>query len=142
VIVVDASVALQWIVPERDGQVEAESVLSHDPLVGPDLLLAEVANALRKKIAAEEVGRDHALRGLRTLAQTVQVIAVGPELIASAFELALAMRHPVYDCVYLALAGQMDGQLATRDRELINRARLQGLSHRLADLPLREDRPS
>ena len=141
-IVVDASVALQWIVPERDGQVEAESVLSHDVLAGPDLLLVEVGNVLRKKIAAEEVSRDHAQRGLRTLAQTVRLIPVGAELIASAFELALAMRHPVYDCVYLALAGQMDGQLATRDSELINRARLQGLGHRVADLPLGNGRRS
>jgi hypothetical protein len=36
----------------------------------------------------------------------------------------------------------MGGQLATGDRELINRARLQDVSHRLSDLPLREGRPS
>jgi len=136
VIVVDASVALQWIVPERDGQADAESVLTADALIAPDLLLVEVANALRRKIAGGEARLEQALGGMRTLSSTVQLVPVGPDLVISALEMAVEMDHPAYDCVYLALARANSAQVATRDSELARRAAKAGLGYLVARLPL------
>ncbi|HEX5078011.1 MAG TPA: type II toxin-antitoxin system VapC family toxin, partial [Geminicoccaceae bacterium] len=41
-----------------------------------------------------------------------------------AFEIAAELRHPVYDCFYLALAESQEGIFVTADRRLI--ARLAG----------------
>jgi predicted nucleic acid-binding protein len=38
-----------------------------------------------------------------------------------AFEIASELRHPVYDCFYLALAEREDAALVTADRRLIRR---------------------
>lgn len=135
-IVVDASVALQWIVPERDGQADAESVLTADTLFAPDLLLVEVANALRRKIASGEARLEQALRGMRTLSSTVQLVPIGADLAISALEMAVEMDHPAYDCIYLALARANGAQVATRDSELTRRAAKAGLGYLVATLPM------
>jgi predicted nucleic acid-binding protein len=44
VIVVDASVALKWVIPEAGS--DAAAGLLHDELIAPDLWLTEAANAL------------------------------------------------------------------------------------------------
>ena len=53
--VVDASVALKWVIPEVLS-AEADRVRDgDDDVLAPDLLLVEVANALRKKTIAREI---------------------------------------------------------------------------------------
>jgi predicted nucleic acid-binding protein len=136
VIVVDASVALQWIVPEANGQSEAESVLAARDLHAPDLLLIEVANALRKKVALGEVKEDQAFAGLRRIGEVLNVAPVTADLSLRALELAVEIGHPVYDCVYLALAESLDATIATRDIELTKRFARAGYAHRLEALPV------
>ena len=52
---VDASVALKWVIPEVLS-AEADRVRDgDDDVLAPDLLLVEVANALRKKTIAREI---------------------------------------------------------------------------------------
>ena len=135
-IAVDASVALQWIAPEADGQSEAESVLVERDLHAPDLLLIEVANALCKKVSLGEVKADQAFAGLRRIGETLIVAPVTADLSYRALELALEIGHPVYDCVYLALAESLDATIATRDIELTKRFVRAGYAHRLEALPM------
>lgn len=135
-IVVDASVALQWIVPEPDGQADAESVLASPDLQAPDLLLVEVANALRRKVHLGEVGEEQALSGFRRVTDTLVVSPVTAEIAHRALQLGLEIGHPVYDCIYLALAEQLDATIATRDVELAKRFARAGYAHRLEALPI------
>ena len=44
-VVVDASVALKWVIQE-DGSEAAEALLRQEPLLAPDLLIVECANVL------------------------------------------------------------------------------------------------
>ncbi len=41
-------------------------------------------------------------------------------LLTPALEIALATRRPVYDCLYLALAVELDGMVITADRRWVN----------------------
>lgn len=50
----------------------------------------------------------------------VRLIALAP-LAARAVEIAAELRHPVYDCFYLALTESEDATLVTADRRLIGR---------------------
>ena len=59
-IVVDASVALKWLLPEPDSAM-AERVASGDhPLIAPTLVIAESCNAVWKRLRRGEVAADHA----------------------------------------------------------------------------------
>ena len=56
-LVVDASVAAQWLVPDNN-TTEALQILQLVPsLIAPELLLAEVANTLWKRVQRGELNR-------------------------------------------------------------------------------------
>lgn len=120
VLVVDASVAVKWLLPEAHS-VEATALLErHNRLIAPDLLWIEVGNVLWK----------HQRRGSLSIEETTllveQVMAMPVEiessepLIQPAVQLALGTGRTVYDCIYLALALMRDAVVVTADERLAN----------------------
>ena len=116
--VVDASVAMKWIVAE-DGSDKADLLQGSD-IVAPALLRIEAGNVLRTLAAKGELSLDRAI-DLFLFLQTAPVTIIDADelLERRALELALALQHPIYDCVYLALAERMDRTLITADRRFI-----------------------
>ena len=55
--VVDASVAVKWLVVEEDADVAQELATSGQELHAPRLMASEVANALWRKARAGEIER-------------------------------------------------------------------------------------
>ena len=103
--VVDASVAVKWLVAE-DLSDEASSLLDAGlTLLAPALLFAEAANALWAMHRRGDIDRDE-LAGAVDLLRTAPVTTPRSmrQLAASATRLAADLGHPVYDCFYLALA--------------------------------------
>jgi predicted nucleic acid-binding protein len=114
VIVVDASVALKWVLTERDS--DAAIALRNDELIAPDLWLVEAANGLWRHVRLGEITTAQALRYLRDLIDApVTSMPVEPHLPA-ALRLAIALRYPIYDCLYLAVALHRDAPVVTADR--------------------------
>jgi predicted nucleic acid-binding protein len=122
IAVVDASVAVRWIVPEL-GATEALALLSR-PIdwIAPRLMLTEIASALRRKVGAGELKEDLATQGLDFILGAMGRGALrlyrDETVIRSALTMALAHRHKVADCVYLALAEQAGAAIVTADRRL------------------------
>lgn len=117
-LVVDASVAFKWLVEEA-GSAEAEALLARgDSLVAPDLVLVEVANALWCKVGRGEVSGEQAVLALDRLGVFFDALIPDQRLAPRALDIAFRLRHPVYDCLYLACAEAADGVLATADRRL------------------------
>jgi predicted nucleic acid-binding protein len=123
-LVVDASVAVKWFVPENNS-AEAVRLLGarfwpHIPV----LLYSEVTQTIWKKVyqrkdIAEEDGRE-ILHDLMVI--TLQVHSVTP-LLEQALDIALATGRTVYDSIYLALAVSLDCKLVTADQKLYNALR-------------------
>jgi predicted nucleic acid-binding protein len=132
-IVVDASVALQWIVRERSSAA-MDAVLLLDDLLAPDLMLIEAGNALRRKIALGEIDASQAHAGLNFIVGHVAMRQVGQRLVHRAMEMASEMGHPIHDCIYAALAEHRQALLDTNDAELVRRMRRVGLSGLIYDL--------
>jgi predicted nucleic acid-binding protein len=120
-IVVDASVALKWVIrEEHHGQ--ARELLPWAPtLVAPDIMLAECANVCRKKAKRGELTRSQAVLGLETIWQVIPRFEPVAPLGRRALELALDLDHHAYDCIYLALAESIGGVLVTADRTLVRK---------------------
>ncbi len=114
--VVDASVAVKWVVTEP-GSEPARSLSSAD-LSAPDLLLVECANILWKKARNRELTHREASQRLSLLTQAPVQLAPSDGLLDSAYQLAAELDHPVYDCLYLALALRKQMPLVTADRRL------------------------
>lgn len=132
-IVVDASVALKWVVPEVESDL-SERLFEREDLVAPDLLLVEAANALRRKISDGKMTLEVAQAGLAFIAQTIDVRPISSPLAARALEMGAAMGHPTYDCTYLAMAEFGSGQVVTYDAEFLVRAKRAGWSDLITTL--------
>jgi predicted nucleic acid-binding protein len=115
-LVVDASVAIKWVIEEH-GTPEAMSLRRHR-LFAPELLVAECANVLWKKIRRRELTADEARLAAKLLQRADVELAPMRALLEPATELAIAMDHPAYDCAYLALAESLSCDLVTADRKL------------------------
>jgi predicted nucleic acid-binding protein len=101
-VVIDASVALKWVLDEPGS--DAAVALGEQELIAPALWLVEAANALWRNARIGQLTSDEAAERFSELLNApVATLAMEPYL-AQALDLAAAIGHPVYDCVYLALA--------------------------------------
>ena len=114
--VVDASVAVKWMV-EEDLSSESASLLDAElRLLAPELLFAEAANALWVMHRRGDIDGD-------ALADAIDLLRAAPiatplpmrQLAAAATRLATDLDHPVYDCFYLALAMHEQHPVVTAD---------------------------
>ena len=117
--VVDASVAVKWLVVEEDADVARELATSGHDLHAPRLMASEVANALWRKARAGQMERGAAGVLLANLPDTPVRWSTDEFVSADALRLALALEHPVYDCMYLALAHRIDARVVTADRRFV-----------------------
>jgi len=120
-VVIDASVAVKWLV-EEVGSAEARR-LSDRRLHAPDLLSTECANALWRKTLNGELTAEEAQERLAALGRAPIALSPSNELAPMALGIALDLRHPVHDCVYLALAVRRRARLVTVDRRLLEAIR-------------------
>jgi predicted nucleic acid-binding protein len=114
--VVDASVAVKWFVAETDSLVADELSASRNRLFAPGLIMAEAANALARKAMAGLMSAAEARDYLHSLPYYLDDMIAVDELIEVALENACALRHPIYDLIYLEAARRLDAQLVTADR--------------------------
>ena len=128
-VVVDASVAVQWFAPEP-GSAEAARLLRPTALfLAPDFMPLEATSAWWKKCRRGEMSPEQVEQAIRRLLAVGLDLMPNAPLLTPAVRLALELElgHPVYDCVYLALAGQHAARLATADAQLRTSARRLGL---------------
>ena len=119
--VVDASVAIKWVVDEQD--TDRARSLSGTRFHAPDLLLVECANVLWKKVIRGELSRDGAVNRTHLLAKAPVTVHSSAQFIIPALELSLKLRYPAYDCVYLALARRNGIPLVTADAKFAEAVR-------------------
>ena len=118
-LVVDASVAIKWVVDEADS--EQAISLHRFELLSPELLFSECANALWK---AAQRGRRPPIVGLQktdALDRVPMTIVPARSLAKRALEIAIDLSHPAYDTLYLALAESYAARVVASDARLLGR---------------------
>ncbi len=119
-LVVDASIAIKWVV-EEIGTPQALALRDGHGLIAPDLLVAECANILWKKVQRHQLTADEAALAARLLqGAEIELIPSRP-LWDVATQMAIELDHPAYDCVYLAVAIANDCRFVTADDRLLRR---------------------
>lgn len=119
-LVVDASVAVKWLLPEPDRPLARRLLTEGEPLCAPDLVLAEVGNALWKNVR-RGMPAGPLREGWDILPSCFRSLVPMAELAGEALALALRHDHPVYDCFYVALARRESAPLVTADSRLAER---------------------
>ncbi|MGH7256607.1 MAG: type II toxin-antitoxin system VapC family toxin, partial [Nitrospirales bacterium] len=122
-LVVDASVAVKWFIPENDAQAATRVLRKGHALLAPDLIWAEVGNVFWKKWRRDEIAHDEAHALLRDFRRFPLEITSSQSLLAVAWHIATQSRRSLYDSLYLALAETHACRVVTADRRLFNALR-------------------
>lgn len=127
-IVVDASVAIKWIVPEQDTEAARDVVARHEP-IAPQLIYAECTNILWKKVGRSEMTSEQAFAAL-DLIETYGIETSSMQALAStALDLSFALDHPAYDCFYVALSFIEECDFITADDKLYRKVQARLAPH-------------
>lgn len=121
-IVLDASVAVKLVSREPESDTARTRVFAATTVLAPDWMLLEVAHGLWKKARASSFDQANVQSGVATLAQIVDDLTPATALLPAALELSFALPHPIYDCLYLALAIERRCAVLTADHKFIERA--------------------
>jgi predicted nucleic acid-binding protein len=122
-IAIDASAAYESLIGERSDEVLSRT----SALTAPDIIVGELLNA-RWKSARSHLPAPSldAILGFLKRVRIVPCLAYATE----AANLAERLDHPVYDCLYIAVAQRETLKLLTIDSHLMRKMR----SHKLGSL--------
>ena len=126
-IVLDASVAVKPYLEEQGADTATDLLAGTEPLLAPELIRLEVASALCRRVRRGELEAGEAeLRTQHWLAELDKglfTLTPDRDLLPEAVALATKLKHPLADCLYLAVAIRSHALLLTADRTFHDRAR-------------------
>ena len=126
--VVDASVALKWLVAEADS-AQANRLLQDDVrLHAPHFLELEIANALWQKVRKKVIDPDAAVALNKKFLKLDIQWRAGKWVGEKTLLLGLLSRHSLYDFTYLTLAAHLGCPLVTADWDFVAALKEIGLS--------------
>jgi predicted nucleic acid-binding protein len=117
-VVVDASVAVKWFLPEEFSMTARMLLAADYQLLAPDLLWAELGNVLWKRQRGGELEQRTATQLLRDFSRLSIEFHAAERWTEGALELAMRQGVTVYDGLYLALAAGNECRVVTADRHL------------------------
>jgi predicted nucleic acid-binding protein len=136
-LVVDASVVVKWFIEEPLHDRARQLLQSSESLHAPDLLVSEIGNIVWKKVIRGEIEKPQAQKIVSALRDAPLNLQPSTSLIDRALHIALSLKHPVYDCLYIACAEMLAGTLVTADERLkkaLNGSSLRAFCRDLNDL--------
>lgn len=119
-VVVDASVAVKWVVEEAHS-AKAALLLQCEARHAPDHWQAEAINVLRTKVFRGDLLAADAQARMEVLLRAPVVGTPIASLMPRAFAISVAHMVTIYDSLYVALAEQRDLPLVTADERLSRR---------------------
>ena len=119
-LVIDASVAIKWFLPERYSINALRLLDAGHEMYAPDLIFPECGNVLWKKWLRQEIEAPFIAGLLKDLGRMNLVVVPAFSLTVEAARIAVTWRRSYYDSVYLALAQASGSRMATADEKLCN----------------------
>lgn len=80
-----------------------------------------MCNVAWKRLRAGEITENHAIAAATEIGRMLDDLRALAPLAPRALEIARTLRHPAYDCFYLALAESVDSRVITADDALVRR---------------------
>jgi predicted nucleic acid-binding protein len=123
-LVIDASVALKWFLADEPDAARALALVGQpEALIAPDILIAEVCNAVWRSARLGRISRVQLNEIAAGLPRFFDALVGAAMLAARAVAIADQLDHPVYDCLYLALADVREASFVTADARLLAKIR-------------------
>ena len=136
----DASVGIKWFLPEIHSEAASRLQFQNASLHVPAFFNLELGSVLSKRIRRNELTPEEGEAILKELKNIPLQKHSDERLLKPAFALALQTKQSLYDCLYLALAETIDGQVVTADRRFYSSLESKEFAKRILwveDLPKR-----
>jgi predicted nucleic acid-binding protein len=118
-LVIDANVGLKWFIEEPRSTAARKILEKGASFIAPDIVIPEICNVVWKKVKNQEITAEQGQAIVTNVPMILDHIVPSSELAQRAFDLAVQSNHPVYDCLYLALAERESITLITDDAKLV-----------------------
>ncbi len=119
-LVVDASVAAKWFLPEPGAEAALRLLNGRRRLIAPDLIHAELGNIAWKLHTRNVLSAKEATEMIEHfLSMPLEIHETAP-LLPQALDIAIATERTVYDSLYLALAVEQNATVLTADQRWTN----------------------
>jgi predicted nucleic acid-binding protein len=128
-VVVDASVAAKWFLPEPDAAAALRLLDDRHRLAAPDLIHAEFGNIVWKLHTRGSLDANEASEMIEHFLSMPLEIHDSTYLLAPALQIAVATKRTVYDSLYLALAIELGGTVVTADEHWVNALETSPFAH-------------
>jgi predicted nucleic acid-binding protein len=132
-IVVDASVAALWWLPQPRAEAAAAVLAAPNMLVAPSLIRLEVGSALLRAARRRELAWGTAIKIVSTLLPSSVIFDDAAADADAAFMIAQRHGGSIYDAIYIALAQRLDAVLVTDDARMRSVALAAGVEVRLLE---------
>jgi predicted nucleic acid-binding protein len=119
-LVVDASVAIKWYLPEIHSEAAERLLNGAVELCAPDLMFSEIGNMLWKRVMRMDVTEEKARSIMHSLGALPLTVWRADILAEGALSIACSAKRSFYDSLYLSLAVTSDCRLVTADLKLLN----------------------
>jgi predicted nucleic acid-binding protein len=120
--VLDASIILKWFLKEQDSdkaiKLKADIINGQLIAIAPDLILYEIANALRYKKGYDPDSVSEAINAIIDL--DMEIIVPTENLLKEAAIISFKKNISMYDAIYVALAKETGYNFITADQRLYN----------------------
>ena len=129
-LVIDANVGVKWFIEEPRSSTARKILEKESSFIAPDIFITEICNVVWKKVKKQEITAEQGQAIVNNMPTVLDYYVPSSDLANRAFVLAVQYNHPVYDCLYLALAERDSFTLVTDDAKLVTvakRAKLAGL---------------
>jgi predicted nucleic acid-binding protein len=121
-LIVDASIAVKWLLDEEGSDEARRAVWGHD-LAAPAFLRLEVFHVVWRRSRRGEATRSQLQDTLPALNKIIGRFERDETLMAKSAQIAAAQALAICDCLYLALASQHAVPLITADQKQFAAAR-------------------
>jgi predicted nucleic acid-binding protein len=123
ILVIDANVGLKWFIEEPRSPAARKILDKGASFIAPDIFIPEICNVVWKKVKNQEITAEQGQAIVSNVPMILDHIVPSSEVAKRAFALAVQFNHPVYDCLYLALAERESISLVTDDAKLVTVAK-------------------
>lgn len=124
-MVFDASIVAKYMLPSENTDSILRAVPTNIDRIAPSIIELEIASMLCKHVRLAALSQEIADEELTSWTDALRDgwihIYPAQDYMTAAFKIACEIKHPFYDCCYLALARQEGCALITADRKLYER---------------------
>lgn len=121
-LVVDCSVAAKWVLPEPDRDRAVRLLEQWESgkvtLIAPDLLLAEFASLLAKRIRRKQISAAQARQAFQLMRRCSPRLYETRPRLATALDISIEYHLSLWDSIYVAVASEFDCHFLTADKRL------------------------